>query len=68
MEIDLDLKMEVEVGLFEAKAIEVVTEGLAKYYYLGKVKVKVFQSDPRRSKMYENSCSMRLREIMNKVR
>ena len=33
MEIDLDLEMELEVGLFEAKAIGVETEGLAKYYY-----------------------------------
>ena len=33
MESDLDLEMELEDGLFEVKAVEVETEGLAKYYY-----------------------------------
>ena len=33
MESDLDLKMELEDGLFEVKASEVEIEGLAKYYY-----------------------------------
>jgi hypothetical protein len=29
----LDLEMELEDGLFEVRAFEVETEGLAKYYY-----------------------------------
>ena len=61
MESDLDLEMELEDGLFEVRAFEVENEALAKYYYSEKAKVKAFPSDPRRSKMYENSCLMRRR-------
>ena len=32
-EIDLDLEIELEVGLFEVKTIEVERARLAKYYY-----------------------------------